>query len=213
MSLTAYWNSTLCPGCSTNSLSALRQTTRVYLPFQCLFFLFSLSVSDSSQGRRLCNRPRLQPRLWLYCQSYMWREGGEHGRWKHTQKKIFIFLCRCCNPPYHIVVTINTSIALGLFCPLKFLLYISCYLLLLLSCLPTAFKFSVFYLCHLYLCLLSSKSICNGSYIFAFFPFAPLLSSIRSLMWRLVQRKLHACRTCASPPSLCTLATRTWAWP
>lgn len=67
----------------------------VYLCFQRLFS--SLSVSDSTQRRRLCDWSRLQPRFWLHCQSHMWREGGECKRGRHTQNAQ-LSPCHACTP-------------------------------------------------------------------------------------------------------------------
>lgn len=66
--------------CQLRAAIKTKQRKGVCLHIQCLFPFFPFSVSDSTQRRRLCDRSRLQPRLWLYCQSYMWREGGERGR-------------------------------------------------------------------------------------------------------------------------------------
>lgn len=67
----------------------------VYLCLQRLFS--SLSVSDSTQRRRLCDWSCLQPRLWLHCQSHMWREGGECKRGRLTQNAQ-LSPCHACTP-------------------------------------------------------------------------------------------------------------------
>lgn len=76
------------PDCSPFSMLTQRclQNKAEEKVYVCLFtvylffVLFPFSVSDSTQRRCLCDRSRLQPRLWLYCQSHMWGEGGERGR-------------------------------------------------------------------------------------------------------------------------------------
>lgn len=62
----------------------------VCLQSRCLLPFIPFSVSDSTQRRRLCDRSRLQPRLWLYCQSHMWGEGGECGD-EHTCTDVCTF--------------------------------------------------------------------------------------------------------------------------
>lgn len=105
----------------------------------CIFtvyfsFLPFISVSDSTQRRRLCDRSRLQPRLWLYCQSYMWREGGECGRQTHTDMYESVsvpcvrrhqgLLCLwLTTPPTHIDIVMNVSWDLFFPCPLNFISY------------------------------------------------------------------------------------------
>lgn len=90
------------PDCSP----ALRrhQHEGVHPCVQRLFSLFPFSVSDSTQRRRLGDRSRLQPRLWLDCQSHMRREGGECGQKDRNTHNAHVFSrtyyldfphCRC----------------------------------------------------------------------------------------------------------------------
>lgn len=83
---------------------------------ECIFHVYlsfsfpPFSVSDSTQGRRLSDRSRCQPRLWLHCQSHMRREGGERGRQTHKYLQICeLFSLWLTTPPAHTDVMMKVS--------------------------------------------------------------------------------------------------------
>lgn len=127
-----------------------------------------LSVSDSAQRHRLCDRSCFQPCLWLDCQSHMRWEGGEWGRQKHTK-------CTSMSPCHVCTVASSTAFCLAW---MHLEICFSCPLNLFPFVLSTSYCFPILLVAYYHevsvfssaiLSLFSTCSIYNGFSLCTFF--------------------------------------------